>query len=143
MEPQPTTSGLVRRAGAVALLLTAALIHVAVIAEHLREWPLAGAFFAALAAAEAVLAAGLTASPDARWSRAAVAVSLATVALWLFSRTTGLPFGPDAYHAETVRSADVVATACELATGALLLRGGQLRRPAAVRALGVDRDRAV
>ena len=36
--------------------MTAALIHLEVVPEHLREWKLEGAFFAALAAAQALLA---------------------------------------------------------------------------------------
>ncbi|MER7071065.1 hypothetical protein [Terrabacter sp. NPDC000476] len=45
-----------RTAGLAAALAGSAAIHLAVVPEHLDEWPLAGAFFVVLAAAEAVAA---------------------------------------------------------------------------------------
>ena len=79
----------------LALVATAAAagIHAAVVPPHLGE-PAAGAFL--LAAAVAQLAWAVTAQrPTTRLLRTGVALNLGLVAVWLLSRTVGLPLaGP-------------------------------------------------
>src|SRR6478609_10769200 len=121
------------RAGDLRLLLVAGLIasghlHAAVIPEHLTEWPAAGGFFALLTVAEIAVAATLLGAKPARLALiAAVVVSVGPLLVWLYSRTLGMPFGPDAGVAEAVGIPDLVACALEAGTliAALLL----LRRP--------------
>jgi hypothetical protein len=113
-----------------ACLLGAQAIHVAVMPSHFRQWWAAGAFFLVVAVLEGGLAVAILVAPSRRLGWAIVAASLATVAVWLESRTLGVPFGPQAWVPEPVGRADVVATALELAT-ALALVGG--RRLAALR----------
>jgi hypothetical protein len=77
-----------------AALLIAAAIHAIVIPEHLAEWWPAAAFFLICAVGQAVLAIALftPAGPAAAFT--AVWSSVATIGLYLWSRTAGLPFAP-------------------------------------------------
>jgi hypothetical protein len=127
-----------------AMLLGAAAIHAAVIPEHLSEWPLAGEFFWLLVIAETVVGVVVLRNRGTGPVRAAAWLSMFTVLLWMFSRTRGLPFGPEAWEAEPVGVADLAATSLELASLglalALLWGPSWLRRPASpshVRALGL------
>jgi len=109
-------------------LIASAHIHAAVIPEHLGEWPAAGGFFALLTVAEIAVAAALLAARPHRFALiAAVVVSAGPLLVWLYSRTLGMPFGPDAGIPEVVGIPDVVCCALEIGTliAAVLL----LRRP--------------
>src|SRR5262245_18864303 len=77
-------------------LAGAAVIHAAVIYEHLQEWPAAGAFFIALTVAEAVAAVLLLTGLGGRLLLGIAALSVLPLVVWCGSRTTGLPFGPEA-----------------------------------------------
>lgn len=106
-----------RRLFLAAALFASAAIHTAVVPEHLSEWGAAGAFFVILAAAE--LAAGILVLPGRRppiMLLAVAAVSIVPLALWLCSRTVGLPFGPDAGVPEMIGLPDCAAGALELST---------------------------
>ena len=119
---------LTRRLCIAALFVTAA-IHVAVVPEHLHEWPLAGAFFVALAAVEAALAFGVRGAMSTRFAVAGFAISAATLALWVVSRTVGLPFGPEAGTPEAVSTLDVASTVLEFGTAALFVALLRVARP--------------
>jgi hypothetical protein len=107
---------------AAACLLGAEGIHTAVIAEHFTEWWAEGAFFLALSIVEGVLAAALLVTPALRTCQAAAAlVSVATIGVWVWSRTTGLPIGPEAGYPELVGRADTVATLLEALTALALI----------------------
>jgi len=118
----------------VGMLTGAAVIHSAVVAEHLDEWPAAGWFFLALVAAELVVAGLILGRVRERAALlAAGALSVVPLVAWLWSRTAGLPFGPEPGVAEAVGVADVLA--CVLEVGTLLavwalLEPGRLARPA-------------
>lgn len=121
------------RAVLAAGLVGAAVVHAAVIPEHLREWQTAGWFFVLLALAE-VAAAVLVATRRSWAVPAAVAVSAGPVLLWMWSRTLGMPFGPEPWTPEAVGLADLAACALELATLALAValsspRSGRIPRP--------------
>jgi hypothetical protein len=108
---------------AAACLLGTQAIHTAVMPGHLREWWAQGAFFLGVALVEGALAAALLLAPGSGRVRvAAVAASVATVCVWAWSRTIGMPVGPGAGVAEPVGRADAVATLLEVATAAVLLR---------------------
>src|SRR6185312_8387396 len=110
-------------------LLGSAAIHAAVVPEHLTEWAAAGVFFIVLTAAE--LAVG------------APVVSIGPLAVWLYSRTLGLPFGPEPGVPEAVGLADVAACALEVLTlvlAVVLLRARgwlRLRPPASAHIRGL------
>ena len=119
-----------------ALLFGSAVIHGAVVPEHLTEWGAAGAFFVVLAAAELAVAVVLVTRRQPTALFAAVVVSIGPLALWLYSRTVGMPFGPEAGVPEQVGLPDIVACALEISTlivAVVLLRrrDGLLRRPPA------------
>ena len=109
------------RVTAVSCLFGAEAIHTAVIAENFQEWLPAGLFFAGLSLVQGLLAVALIAAPSRRVERLIIGVSLGTVALWLLSRTVGIPIGPMAWTNEPIGRVDTVATVFELVTAAVLL----------------------
>jgi hypothetical protein len=113
---------------ALALVVTA-VIHLAVVPEHLREWPLAAAFFVGLSVVELVLAVAVLRSESRSVFLAGSAISAASAVLWAASRTVGLPVGPEAFSPEAVATPDLVATALEaLAAGVFIRLSAQTPR---------------
>lgn len=111
---------------AAILLAGAALIHAAVMRAHLDHWRPESMFFLVLTMAEAYLAVGLLLWDSWGLYMATIALNLATAAIWLWSRTVGLPIGPDAFHAESIGALDAICTAFEL--GACVLVATPLTR---------------
>ena len=112
---------------AAVLSLVAALIHLWVAPEHFEEWWGYGAFFLAAAAAQLLYVPLLLRRPTRAVLIAGIAGNLAIVALYLLTRTVGIPLlGPEAGKVEGIGFADVCATTSELglsvALGAALLR---------------------
>ncbi len=112
----------------VAGLVGAAVIHAAVVPEHLTEWSAAGSFFLLLTAAELVIAGCLLFAPRVRVPAllAAAAASAGPLLLWLWSRSSGLPFGPEPGVPEAIGMADIAACVLEMVT--LVLAVVLLRR---------------
>lgn len=109
---------------AVALFGSAA-IHIAVIPEHQDHWAAAGVFFLVLALAELAGGVLVLRRPGPNVLRAVAAASAVPLAVWLWSRTAGLPFGPEAGVPEAVGLAD--AAACVLELGTLVAAAALLR----------------
>lgn len=113
--------------------VVAGIFHYAAVPEHRAEWLLAAVFFTFLAAFQIVWAALI--HGDDRYARAfwwaGVVVNVAALALWLVSRTTGLPFGPEPGEAESIGFLDTVCVAAEFITVVALLaaRGLPSRHP--------------
>ncbi len=112
---------------AAALSLLAALIHLWVTPEHFGEWWGYGAFFLVAAAAQVLYAPLVLVRPTRMVLLGGIAGNLAIVALYLLTRTVGIPlFGPGAGEVEGVGFVDLCATASEVgiavALGAALLR---------------------
>ena len=108
---------------------TAGLIHLVASVEHLgAEWSLA-AFFLLAGAVQVAAAWRLHRDPrDERLLTVVAVLSVVIALLWIFSRTTGLPFGPDAGEVQAVGVGDTIATLLELGFAALavtLIRGGE------------------
>jgi hypothetical protein len=122
---QPETA--LRLRGSLALAsASAALIHVMAASHHFSEWWLFGTGFVVMAVTQAACAIALERSAS-RWAPiAALVVNVPIVALWVWSRTLGLPFGPEAGEAEAVGIADTLCTVTELVIvgGALALHRG-------------------
>src|SRR3954452_1283231 len=116
----PRSWSTVLRWAAVVTLVCGGAIHASVVEEHYREWALEGLFFVALAVVEALLALAVAAAPGMTTHRAAIALSLATIALWTVSRTLGVPVGPQPWVPEPIGRADAVATLLELTTAVAL-----------------------
>ncbi|NUO89862.1 MAG: hypothetical protein HOQ18_03405 [Dermatophilaceae bacterium] len=81
---------------AAGLSCVAALVHLAVAPEHFAEWAPAGLFLIVVAAGQLWLARALWRGLGARLVPAAVLLTSGLVALYVVSRTIGLPFHPDA-----------------------------------------------
>jgi hypothetical protein len=100
--------------------LGAGLVHLAVVGVHLDEWLLAGVFFAVLGAAQLGWGLAALARDTAPFARTVITVNVGGLGLWAVSRTTGVPFGPEAGVAEAVGTADTLCMALQVLTvGAL------------------------
>lgn len=121
-----------RDAARLALALASAgagTIHVALGPAHLTQWAVLGWGFYLSGALQLLWALALVRRE--RWLVTGALGSLLFVGVWLVSRTTGLPLGPERWQAESVGRADLLCVALEVvvAAGALFL----VRRPAAGR----------
>jgi hypothetical protein len=126
---QPETALKVR--GSLALAsASAALIHVMAASHHFSEWWLFGTGFVVMAVLQLSSAIALERTRWAFALPAAVVVNLPIVVLWVWSRTLGLPFGPEAGEAEAVGIADTLCTLTEIVIvgGALALQRGASER---------------
>jgi hypothetical protein len=109
---------------AVVSTVAAAGVHAAVGPEHWREGTLLGLFFAAAALTQVAGAALLALRPSARVVRVGVAGTAALLALWLVSRTTGVPLvpgGPEAVGGWDL--ACVLGEVVAVVAGLAMLRG--------------------
>jgi hypothetical protein len=98
----------------VALTWASAIIHAAVVSEHLREWGPAGAFFIAVALAQLAWGGLICRRPTRRWLLVGAYGNAALVGIWLVSRTVGVPIGPEAGHPEVLGAHDALATLNEV-----------------------------
>ena len=90
-------------------------------------------FFGVLAYAQVLWAFLVYRRPgDRRWFMPAAVVSLAVVALWLVTRSVGLPFGPWAGRPEPFAITDITASLNELLLAGLVVAmvhpGGRVAR---------------
>lgn len=112
-----------RRPAVCVALFGSALIHSTVMEEHLAEWLMAGYFFLALVAMETALALAIIYAWGRRTAQAVVVTGVVTAAVWLVSRTVGLPMGPADFRVpESVGVADVASSLLELGAAALVWR---------------------
>jgi hypothetical protein len=100
----------------------AAGIHLGVAPEHFGEWWGYGAFFVLAAAAECALVALLALRPRTWVVQVGIWASLATMLMYLVSRTSGIPVGPATGVVEPVELPGLVATAAEGALVVVLCR---------------------
>jgi hypothetical protein len=116
-----------------ALSIVAGAIHAVVAPPHFEEAWAYGAFFVALAASQLAWGAWIYTRPSALGLRIGGAVSLAVIGVWIVSRTTGMPFGPDQWQAESIGPLDLAATAGEALIAVLcgaFLAGAEAQRSA-------------
>jgi hypothetical protein len=117
------------------LSIAAGLIHAIAMIDHFSHYWLFGVFFLVLTYGQVLWGiALLRGRATEQMLRSGVLANLAIVAIWLVSRTAGLPFGPNAGDPEAVGPMDVAATLDQLVLVsyvALLLvpelRDGRLR----------------
>jgi hypothetical protein len=116
----------------------AALIHISAAIGHVHESGLYVLFFALLAPTQLAWGFLVCRRSTRELLLAGAALSLLVAAVWLISRTTGLPVGPEPWRPEAVGAVDAIATADELALALLVwLYGFSRLRGRAARALGV------
>jgi hypothetical protein len=110
----------------VGALVGSGAIHAALVPTRLTDW--AGAFFVFFAIWEFALAGMLLSRLEERTMLlAATVISIAPVALWVWSRTAGLPFGPSPSARVGIGLPDTLA--CLLALTSLLAAATLLRTP--------------
>jgi hypothetical protein len=98
-----------------ALSAGAALIHFAMAPSHTNQSLVEGVGFIVAGFVQLGLAAGLLARP-ARWMlQLTVLANAVFVAVWVVSRTAGLPFGAHPGHPETAGFVDLTCVAFEIA----------------------------
>jgi len=119
---------------AALLTLGAAVIHFAVAPEHLLEYPLYGIFFICLGLAQVGLSVAILVMPSRRLFAIAAAATGTVIAIYLASRTVGLPLAPVPWRPEPVGFPDVTATLLEAVCCLLFLL--LLRRPRRPRVRG-------
>jgi hypothetical protein len=130
-----------------ALAWASGLIHVAAAIGHLSEYVPYAIAFELLASAQLVWGVALYRKPSARLLSGGAIVSILVVAVWIVSRTSGLPIGPEAWRAEDVGALDAICSADEAVLALLaftqlaVANGGMLlhatRRFAAVSGLAL------
>jgi hypothetical protein len=101
--------------GLAALSVGAAAIHFAVIFEHFNDYVLYGVFFLAISWAQIIWPAVLVWRPSRLWLWLGIAGNALVLVVYVASRTTGLPFGPDVSNPEPVGALDVVSGILEFA----------------------------
>jgi hypothetical protein len=99
-----------------ALAVICGLIHIGAGVDHFDEFALYTLVFSGLAAAQLAWAALLVWRPSTAWLTLGCALQLGVVALWVVSRTSGVPIAPKAWVPEQIGVADAVETVCELVT---------------------------
>ena len=121
--------------GLAALSVGAAAIHFAVVFEHFAEYALYGVFFLVLSWAQVIWPAVLLWRPSRPWLWLGIAGNAVVIAVYVASRTAGLPFGPDLHNPEPVGALDVVSCVLEFGLiagcAALLWRPSLADRPVA------------
>ena len=110
----------VRGTTAAALSLGAAVIHFAVVPEHLDEYLPFGIAFIALGIAQLGMAIALLAD-GTRFRIPAIVLTLSVLSAWTLSRTAGLPVGPHAWVPEEIGMIDATAAILESALVLVLL----------------------
>lgn len=102
------------------MLVAAALVHLAVTPSHFAQWWAFGAFFALAALVQVAQAVQLLRRPSSRLIAWICAANAAIVVVWVLSRTSGLPVGPESGRPEAVGWLDVLTTYDEAVLIAIL-----------------------
>jgi hypothetical protein len=105
-----------RRKLAAAVSFASAMIHLSASIHHFSEYWLFGTLFLVAAAAEIAWSARAWRHGSPALLVAGAALQLGVAVVWVWSRTTGLPIGPEAGEAEGVGALDVQSTVDELLT---------------------------
>jgi hypothetical protein len=101
-------------AALIALSAGAGAIHLSVASDHFHEYWLFGAFFVALGTAQVAWAVLVAIHGPSRALLMAALGNSAVVALWIVSRTTGLPLGSHPGAPEALGFPDLTATLFEV-----------------------------
>jgi hypothetical protein len=109
--------------------LGAGLIHLGVVQEHMAEWWLYGVFFIAAAAVQIVWAMAALALARPPVPRLIAALNAAFILLWLVTRTTGIPVGPERGIPEAFTIADVICAVLEGLVVLLIVATVRIPRP--------------
>ena len=125
------------------LSIVAGAIHAVVAPPHFEEAWTYGALFCGLGAFQLAWGVWIYSRPSSVAFRIGAMVSLAVIVVWIVSRATGMPFGPEPWEPESIGALDLAATAAEALVAVLcaaFVAGASLRPdarwlPARVRGL--------
>jgi hypothetical protein len=95
------------------------MVHLSVASDHFAEYLLFGLFFVVVGVAQIAWAALVAVIGPVHPLLVLALGNALVVGLWVASRTTGVPLGPNSGRPEQVGYADVVTTVFELVTVAL------------------------
>jgi hypothetical protein len=115
------TASAVARQLAFVGLGAAAGTHLAVMPDHFEQSWIYGTFFAVVAPLQIGLGYLVLARPRRAELSAALAFSLAVVALWAITRFVGVPIGPDNGATEGLGVLDIFATGAEMISAGALI----------------------
>ena len=119
--PSPVTRQLDERLFIVCgLAWITGLIHAQAAIQHVDEYALYALFFVLLATTQCVWGIALYRAPSRKLLFAGAMLSLAVAALWILSRTSGLPVGPQPWTPEPVGALDSIATGDEMVLALLV-----------------------
>ncbi len=145
--PAPPPAGIVRSPRVLLIAgvsVATGVIHAKALIDHASHYWLFGVFFGALTYIQVLWGVQLYRRPDDRRLFGPIAVmSLGVVAIWLLSRTVGIPIGPWASEAEPVGMADFAASVNELVLAALIFAILRPDRRFAARLAWLDKDNCV
>jgi hypothetical protein len=113
--PDPASPSIARWVAASGLVV-AGIIHLLAAPGQYRDTATFGLFCVTLGVTQLALAVALLRRPDRRTIGCVALASVWVVALWLVTRTTGLPMGPHPWEPMSYGVADVVASCTELVT---------------------------
>jgi hypothetical protein len=102
------------RNGVALLSAGSGAIHFAVIQSHFEEYWLFGIFFAVLAWLQILWALVVVARPTRLVALTGALINGVAVAVWVWTRTIGVPVGPEPGSPEMAEFIDVLATMFEL-----------------------------
>jgi hypothetical protein len=118
------------RLAAAMFLVGPALIHLAVVPEHLRSYAPYGLFFALLGLGQIALALAVLTRPSAPVLLGGAAASIVVIGIWLASRTVGLPIAAIPWRPEAIGLPDVNSTVMEwVAIVLMVFADRRLMRP--------------
>ena len=120
-------------AALVTLSAAAGMIHLSVASDHFGEYFLFGLFFVVVGIAQVTWAALVAIIGPVHRLLVLSLGNAFVVVLWIASRTTGVPLGPDSGQPEPVGYADVVTTVFEVALVLLAVALLSRRRTTALR----------
>lgn len=93
--------------------IAAALMHVSVIGEHMRESAVYGVFFIAASVGQLLWAIAVLVRPSRRRMRLGALANGVIALVWIVSRTIGLPLGPEPFQREAIGVLGVLSTMFE------------------------------
>lgn len=117
----PVAAALGLRLAALPFVVGPAVIHVAVVPDHLAEYTLYGISLLAVGLAQLALASAVFLRPSPSVLVGGAAAMLAVVGVWILSRTAGMPIGPTAWYREPIGLPDLFASLMEIVSAVLLL----------------------
>lgn len=131
--PTPATRKLDERLFiACGLAWVTGLIHAQAAIQHVDEYALYALFFVLLATTQCVWGIAIYRAPSRKLLSAGATLSLAIAALWIISRTSGLPIGPQPWTPEPVGAIDSIATGNEMVLALLVFFHLRRKQPGAL-----------